>query len=35
MQIEVLQPNFHKFKLALKQVQTFDDIIHLHSNYLD
>jgi gamma-tubulin complex component 2 len=35
MQIEVLEPNFHKFKLALKQVKTFDDIIHLHSNYLD
>ena len=35
MQIEVLEPNFHKFKLALKQVKTFDDIINLHSNYLD
>lgn len=35
MQIEVLEPNFHKFKIALKQVKTFDDIIILHSNYLD
>jgi gamma-tubulin complex component 2 len=35
MQIEVLEPNMHKFKLALKQVKTVDEIITLHSGFLD
>lgn len=35
MQIEVLEPNFHKFKEALTTVKTLDDIITLHSNFLD
>ncbi len=35
MQIEVLEPNFHKFKVALASVKTVDDIMQLHSSFLD
>lgn len=27
MQIEVLEPNFHKFKQSMKSVKTLDEII--------
>ncbi len=35
MQIEVLEPNFHKFKESLQSVKTLDEIITLHGNFLD
>jgi gamma-tubulin complex component 2 len=35
MQIEVLEPKMHKFKLALREVKTIDEIIVLHSSFLD
>lgn len=35
MQIEVLEPNFHKFKQALASVKTLDEIMTLHSQFLD
>ena len=35
MQIEVLEPNYHKFKQQLKTVKTIDDIMMHHSNFLD
>jgi len=31
MQIEVLEPNFHKLKQQLATVKTLDEIIALHS----
>ena len=35
MVIEVLEPNFHKFKQELKKTKTIDDILTLHNNFLD
>jgi gamma-tubulin complex component 2 len=35
MQYEVLEPNHHKLKEQLKKVKTVDEIILLHSNFLD
>ena len=35
MQIEVLEPNMHKLRHSLKKVKTVDEIIMLHSNFLD
>ena len=35
MQIEVLEPNFHKLKQQLATVKTLDEIIALHSQFLD
>ena len=35
MQIEVLEPNMHKFKEQLKTAKNIDDIITFHGNFLD
>ena len=35
MQIEVLEPNYHKFKQQLRTVKTIDDIMMHHSEFLD
>ena len=35
MQIEVLEPNYHKFKQQLRTVKTIDDIMMHHANFLD
>jgi len=35
MQIEVLEPNFHKLRQALASVKTLDEIMKLHSQFLD
>lgn len=35
MCIEVLEPNFHKFKENLKKIKTIDDILKLHNDFLD
>jgi hypothetical protein len=35
MVVEVLEPNFHKFKESLKKVKTIDDILLTHNNFLD
>lgn len=35
MVVEVLEPNFHKFKENLKKIKTIDDILVLHNNFLD
>lgn len=35
MQIEVLEPNFHKLTQALASVKTLDEIMTLHSQFLD
>jgi gamma-tubulin complex component 2 len=35
MQYEVLEPNHHKLKQQLKKAKTVDEIIMLHSNFLD
>ena len=35
MVVEVLEPNFHKFKESLKKVKTIDEILKLHNDFLD
>ena len=35
IQVEVLEPRFHKLKEGLKDVRTVDDVIKLHSEFLD
>jgi|TARA_B110001450_G_scaffold176229_1_gene164569 gamma-tubulin complex component 2 len=35
MQVEVLEPNFNKFKDELVKVNTIDEIIDLHNSFLD
>jgi len=35
MLIEVLEPNFHKFKQSLKKVKTIDEIMILHDEFLE
>jgi gamma-tubulin complex component 2 len=35
MVVEVLEPNFHKFRENLKKVKTLDEILMLHNNFLD
>ena len=35
MQVEVLEPNFNKFKDDLVKVNTIDEIIDLHNAFLD
>ena len=33
--VEVLEPNFHKFKQSLEKVKTVDEILELHNTFLD
>jgi len=33
MVVEVLEPNFHKFRESLKKVKTIDEILTLHNNF--
>jgi len=35
MTVEVLEPNFHKFKQNLTKIKTIDDVLVLHNNFLD
>jgi gamma-tubulin complex component 2 len=35
MVVEVLEPNFHRFKESLKKVKTIDEVMHLHNNFQD
>jgi gamma-tubulin complex component 2 len=35
MQVEVLEPNYHKLKAQLRTVKTIDDVMDHHSNFLD
>lgn len=35
MVVEVLEPNFHKFKEGLKKTNNIDEIMNLHNNFLD
>lgn len=35
MVVEVLEPNFHKFRENLKKARTLDDILVMHNDFLD
>jgi gamma-tubulin complex component 2 len=35
MQVEVIDPNYHKLKAQLRTVKTIDDVMDHHSNFLD
>lgn len=35
MVVEVLEPNFHKFKMLLDKAKTLDEILKLHNDFLD
>lgn len=35
MVVEVLEPNFHRFKESLKKVKTIDEVLLLHNNFQD
>jgi len=35
MSVEVLEPNFHKFRENLSRIKTIDDILVMHNSFLD
>ena len=35
MMVEVLEPNWHKFEVAFRKVRTVDEVLKIHSDFVD
>lgn len=35
MMVEVLEPNWHKFEAAFRKVRTVDEVLKIHTDFVD
>jgi gamma-tubulin complex component 2 len=35
MMVEVIEPNWHKFEAAFRQVRTVDEVLKIHTDFVD